>query len=71
MANPKKKLSEIKDKDEQRWMIQDAVSAFKRVPELKREIADIKKDKPLMKAIQEALKKEVEDSKKAMKDAKI
>ncbi len=67
---PRKKFSEEKDKDEKRFMVMDAVNAFKRLPELKRQITQIKKDKPLMVAVQEALKAEIEDSKQAAKSAK-
>ncbi len=66
----RKKFSEEKDKDEKRFMVMDAVNAFKRLPELKREIIEIRKDKPLLAAVQEALKKEVEDDKAAQKLAK-
>ena len=67
---PMKKFSEQKDKDEQRFMVSDAIHAFKRLPELKREIAQMKKDKPLMKVVRVALKKEIEDSKKAVESAR-
>ena len=67
---PRKKFSEEKDKDEKRFMVMDAVQSFKRLPDLKREIKAIKLNKPLLAAVQEALKKEVEDSKTAMKSAK-
>ena len=51
-------------------MIEDAVRAFKRLPELKREITEIRKDKPLMAAVQEELKNEIADSKTAAQLAK-
>lgn len=66
----RKKFSQLKDKDEQRFMVMDAVSAFKRMPELKREIKAFKADKELMTAVRAALKNEVDDSKQAATSAK-
>ena len=62
----KKKLSQIKDKDEKRFLIQDAAHTFKRFAEMKREIREIKADKELLKAAQAVLRQEIVDTKKAM-----
>ena len=56
-----KKLSEIKDKDEKRWKIEDAVRTLKRKSEIEREIADIKADKPLFEAAQAMVDQEIAD----------
>ncbi len=60
-----KKLSEIKDRDEKRWRIQDAVNVFKRSIEIKREMAEIEADKELHAAVQAVLEQESSDIKKA------
>lgn len=65
-AKPKK-LSQIKDADEKRWKIEDAARTLKRLPEIKREIAHIKEDKPLFKAARALLAQEVADAKTALK----
>ncbi len=61
-----KKLSEIKDKDEKRFRVEDAVRTMKRAGEIKREIAAIKLDKPLLEATKVVLGQEIADAKKAM-----
>ncbi len=61
-----KKLSEIKDKDEKRWAIQDAARTLKRANEIKREIADIEADPELFAAAKQLLSEELEDTKKAL-----
>ena len=62
-----KKLSQIKDADEKRWKIEDAARTLKRLPEIRREIAQIKEDKPLFKAAKDLLKLEIADSKAGLK----
>lgn len=62
----KKKLSQIKDKDERRFLIEDAARTFKRFAEMKREIREIKADEELLKAAQAVLRQEIIDTKKAM-----
>lgn len=62
-----KKLKDIKDKDEQRWKIEDAARTLKRVNEIKREIADIEADPELFAAAKKLLSEELEDTKKALK----
>jgi len=62
-----KKLSEIKDADEKRWKIEDAVRTLKRLPEIKREIAQIKEDKPLLQAVKDLLALEISDAKTSLK----
>lgn len=56
-----KKLSEIKDKDEKRWKIEDAVRTMKRESEIKREIEQTKEDKPLFEAAQAMINQEIAD----------
>ena len=63
------KLSQIKDKDEKRWRIEDAVRTFERSIEIKREIEDIKADKELHAAVEAALKQKTSDLKKAQSAA--
>lgn len=63
----KKKLSQVKDRDEKRYMIEDAVRAFKRLSETKREIREIKTDKELLKAVRSTLQQEIVDTKTALK----
>ena len=65
-AKPKK-VSQIKDADEKRWKIEDAARTLKRLPEIKREIALMKEDKPLFKAARALLAIEVADAKTALK----
>ena len=60
-----KKLSEIKDKDEKRFRVEDAARTFKRFGEIKREIADIKADPELFKMAKALLGQEATDIKKA------
>ena len=62
----RKKLPQIKDKDERRYFIEDAARTFKRFAEMKREIREIKADKELLKAAQAVLRQEIADTKKAM-----
>ncbi len=61
-----KKLSEIKDKDEQRFLVDDAVRTFRRFGEMEREISDIKADQELFKAAQARIAQEDADTKKAL-----
>ena len=63
------KLSQIKDKQEKQWRIQDAVNAFERSIELKREIEEIKADKELHAAVEAVLKQKAIDLKKAQSAA--
>lgn len=63
----KKKSSAVKDKDEKRWMIEDAARTMKRLAVLKREIKEIKADPPLFKAARELLQQEIADIKSGMK----
>lgn len=62
-----KKLSEIKDKDEKRFMVEDAARTLKRLGEIEREIVDIKADPELFAAAKGLLSEEIEDTKKALK----
>ena len=62
-----KKLSEIKDADEKRWKIEGAARTLKRLPEIKREIAQIKEDNPLFEAAKALLAIEVADAKTGLK----
>lgn len=62
-----KKLSEVKDKDEKRFMVEDAARTLKRVNEVQREAADIKADPELFAAAKLLLSEEIEDTKKALK----
>lgn len=61
-----KKLSQIKDKDEKRFRVEDAARTFERLAEIKREIKQIKADPELFKASQALLTQKIAD----MKDAK-
>lgn len=63
--NPKK-FSQVKDRDEKRFMAEDAARTMKRLAEIKREIREIKADKPLFAAAKTILKQEIADTKKAM-----
>ena len=62
----KKKFSQVKDKDEKRFMAQDAARTFKRSAEIKREIKEIKADKELLAAAKVILRQEIADTKKAI-----
>ena len=62
----RKKLSQVKDKDEKRFMVEDAARTFKRFAEFKREIREIKADKELLAAAKLVLRQEIADTKKAM-----
>ena len=61
-----KKLSQVKDADEKRFMIEDAARTFERFAETKREIRLIKADKQLLAAVKTLLKQKIADTKKAM-----
>ena len=65
-----KKLSQIKDKDEKRWRIEESVRAFERSIELKREIEEIKADKELHAAVEAVLNQKAIDLIKAQKIAR-
>ena len=62
-----KKLSDIKDKDEKRFRVEDAARTMKRAGEIKREIEDIKADPELFEAAKAILNQEMSDTKKAIK----
>jgi hypothetical protein len=62
----RKKLSQIKDRNERRFFIEDAARTFKRFAEIKREIKEIKADAELLKAARAVLRQEITDTKKAM-----
>ncbi|MCK5609116.1 hypothetical protein KAR91_44995 [Candidatus Pacearchaeota archaeon] len=61
-----KKLSQIKDKDERRFRIEDAVGTMKNFARVKREVRTIKQDKQLFEAAKAVLTQEMADTKKAM-----
>ena len=61
-----KKYSAVKDKHERMYMVEDAARAFKRVAEVKREIAEIKAQPDLLKAVKAYLRQEIADTKKAI-----
>ncbi len=61
-----KKLSDVKDKDEKRFMIEDAARTLKRSVETQREVAEMKqRDPKLREAAQALLDQEIADLKKA------
>lgn len=62
----RKKFSQVKDKDEKRFMAEDAARTFKRAAEIKREIREIKADPELLKAAKAVLRQEIADTKKAI-----
>ena len=62
-----KKLSQIKDKDERRFRIEDAVRTFERFAEVKRDIELIKTDQELFEAVKVVLDQKVADLKAAKK----
>ncbi len=62
-----KKLSQIKDKDEKRFLIEDAARTFERSAKIKREIREIKTDPELFKATLALLSQKVADLKSAKK----
>jgi hypothetical protein len=67
VAKPKK-LSQVKDRDEKRWMIEDASRTLTRSIEIEREIEDMKtRDPELFAAAQAFLDQELSDIKKAKK----
>lgn len=62
-----KKLSQIKDKDEKRFRIEDAARTFERFAKVKRDIKEIKADPELFKASQALLTQKIADMKAAKK----
>ena len=66
-AIKRKKFSLIKNSEEKRFMIEDAVRTFERAAEIKREIKEIKADKELFEATKAVLKQKIADTKTAMK----
>lgn len=75
MAHPKiaeaaipkrKKFSTVRSSEEKRMMADSAAFTMKRFAEVKREIKDIKADKPLFEAAKAILRQEIADTKKAM-----
>jgi len=56
-----KKLSEIKDKDEKRFKVDEAFFTLKRSAEIAREVADIKADKELFAAATAKIDQEIAD----------
>lgn len=63
----RKKYSIVKNSEEKKYMAEDAARTMKRLAEIKREIRDIKADKPLFEAARAILKQEVADIKSAAK----
>ncbi len=63
----KMKLSAVKDRNEKRFMIEDAARTMKRLAEVKREVQEIKADKELFDGARVILQQEIADTKKAMK----
>ncbi len=60
-----KKLSTVTDRDEKRFMVEDAARTLKRLPEVQREIAEMKdRDPDLFKAAQALIDQEIADLKK-------
>ena len=62
----RKKFSLVKNSEEKRMMAEDAARTMKRFAEIKREIREIKEDKPLFESARAILKQEIADTKKAM-----
>lgn len=63
-----KKLSEVKDKDERRFMVEEAFFTLERLARSKREVKDMKKDDPeLFSAAQAKLDQKISDLKAAKK----
>lgn len=56
-----KKLSEIKDKDEKRFKIDDAFFTLKRFAEVERQMAEIKADPELFEAAKAKIDQEIAD----------
>ncbi len=56
-----KKLSEIKDKDEKRFRVEDAVRTIERLAEVEREVADIKADPGLFEAAKARIDQKIAD----------
>ena len=64
-AKPKK-MAEVKDRDEKRWMIEDAARTLQRSVEIEREIAEMKeRDPKLFAAAQALVDQQIADLKKA------
>ena len=62
-----KKLSQIKDKDDKRFRIEDAARTFERFAEIKRDIKRIKADPELFEASQALVTQKIADMKAAKK----
>ena len=63
-----RKLSQVKDKDEKRFMVENAARTMERSAEVKREIADMKQNGPeLFTAAQAKIDQKVTDLKAAKK----
>ena len=60
-----KKLSEIKDKDEKRFLIEDAARTIESAARIDREIQEMKKDSELFTAAQALVDQKIADLKKA------
>lgn len=61
-----KKLSTVKDRDEKRFMVEDAAGTIKRSVEVEREIAEMKeRDPDLFTAAKALIDQEIADLKKA------
>lgn len=56
-----KKLSEIKDKDEKRFRVEDAVRTIERLADVEREVADIKADPELFEAAKALIDQKIAD----------
>lgn len=63
----RKKFSQVKDRDEKRFMAEDAARTLKRSIEIKREVKEIKADKELLAATRKILVQEVAEAKAAAK----
>lgn len=63
-----KKLSQIKDKDEKRFLVEDAARTLERSIEIQRELAEMKKNDPeLFAAAQAVIDQRISDLKAAKK----
>lgn len=56
-----KKLSQVKDKDERRFMIDDAFHTLKNLARVEREVEDIKADPELFEAAKAKIDQEIAD----------
>ena len=56
-----KKLSQVKDKEEKRFMIEDAAFTLERMAKIEREIADIKADPELFAAAKAKIDQKIAD----------